>query len=238
MDFGSRNDVYNQRLAHATAVDEGLRTFMLRVYNLMAFGLGLTGLVAYFVSSSPELMHTLFATPLKWVVMLAPLAVVFIFSAKISSMSPASARMVFWVYAALVGVSLSTIFVVFRMPSITRVFFITAALFGAMSLYGYTTKRSLASFGSFLFMGLLGMIIASLVNIFLQSSAMHFVISFVGVLVFTGLTAYDTQTIRNMYYQLSSEDDVQRYAVLGALNLYLDVINLFMSLLNLLGERK
>lgn len=219
-------------------IDQGLRSYMISVYNYMALGLAITGGVAFFASNSPELMATIFQTPLKWVVMLAPFVMVFILSARIAHMSFSSAQITFWVYAGLMGLSLSSIFLVFTGESIAKLFFITASVFGAMSLYGYTTKRDLSEFGSFLMMGVIGIVIASLVNIFLKSSAMQMIISIVGVLVFTGLTAYDTQNIKEMYLAADNSETAGKKAILGALNLYLDFINLFISLLQLFGDRR
>jgi FtsH-binding integral membrane protein len=219
-------------------VDEGLRSYMLTVYNYMGLGLAITGLVAFLVASSPALYQPIFGTPLKWVVMLAPLGFVFFLSAKIRTMSVGTAQLTFWLFAAVMGLSLASIFLVFTGDSIARVFFITAGTFGAMSLYGYTTKRDLTAWGSFLFMGLIGIIIASLVNLFIASSALHFAISVIGVLVFVGLTAYDTQRIKELYYELDASDVVARKAIMGALSLYLDFINLFVMLLQLFGTAR
>jgi len=236
------------------AIDQGLRSYMLRVYNYMTLGLAITGAAAlgiYMLAVSAEptayalgpnvyltaFGYALFASPLKWVVMLAPLAAVFFLSFRVDRMSVAAAQMVFWLYAALVGVSLSSIFLVYAHESIVRVFFISAATFGALSLYGYTTTRSLSGMGSFLMMGLFGIIIASVVNIFLGSSMLQFIVSVAGVLVFAGLTAYDTQRIKEMYF--AGDDDVVagRKAIMGALTLYLDFINLFLMMLQLFGNR-
>jgi uncharacterized protein len=219
-------------------VDEGLRSYMLSVYNYMGLGLAITGLVAFLVASTPALYGPIFGTPLKWVVMLAPLGFVFFLGAKIRTMSVSAAQLTFWLFAAAMGLSLASIFLVFTGESIARVFFITAGTFGAMSLYGYTTKRDLSAWGSFLFMGLIGIIIAMLVNLFIASSALHFAISVIGVLVFTGLTAYDTQRIKEMYYELDGADVVTRKAIMGALSLYLDFINMFVMLLHLFGTTR
>ena len=236
--------------AHATRaeagyVDEGLRSFLLRVYNYMAIGLAVTGVAAFGTAamavSNGQLTsfgYALYASPLKWVVMLAPLGFVFFLSARINSMSVSAAQLTFWAFAALMGLSLSSIFLVFTGESIARVFFLTAATFGAMSLYGYTTKRDLSGMGSFLFMGLIGIIIASIVNIFIGSSAIQFAVSVIGVLIFTGLTAYDTQQIKEMYYVGDDGTVAGRKAISGALRLYLDFINLFMMLLQLFGNRE
>ena len=226
----------------AEMIDEGLRAHMLRVYNLMAIGLAITGVAALgtaaLAQSNPAFAQLIYVSPLKWVVMLAPLALVFFLSFRINSMSVSTAQTTFWGYAALLGVSLSSIFLVYTGASITQTFFITATTFGAMSLYGYTTKKDISSWGSFLFMGLIGLIIASIVNIFMASSALSFAISAIGVLVFTGLTAYDTQKIKESYYEGDDSDTAGRKAIIGALELYLDFVNLFLMLLRLLGNRE
>ena len=226
----------------AEMIDEGLRAHMLRVYNLMAIGLAITGVAALgtaaLAQSNPAFAQLIYVSPLKWVVMLAPLALVFFLSFRIHSMSVSTAQTTFWGYAALLGVSLSSIFLVYTGASITQTFFITATTFGAMSLYGYTTKKDISSWGSFLFMGLIGLIIASIVNIFMASSALSFAISAIGVLVFTGLTAYDTQKIKESYYEGDDSDTAGRKAIIGALELYLDFVNLFLMLLRLLGNRE
>ncbi|TVQ34729.1 MAG: Bax inhibitor-1/YccA family protein [Geminicoccaceae bacterium] len=217
--------------------DEGLRQHMLRVYNFMLMGLGLTGATALAVASSPAMMGLIFGTPLQWVVMLAPLGFVFFLSFRADKISAATAQTLFWTFCAVMGLSLASIFHVFTGASIARVFFITAAMFGAMSLFGYTTKRDLSNWGSFLIMGLFGVIIAMIVNIFLQSSMLQFVVSIVGVIVFTGLAAYDTQRIKEVYHEGHGTEGLTKLAVLGALSLYLSFINLFMMLLSLLGQR-
>ncbi len=235
------DDRYLARTAAATRtleIDEGLRSYMLSVYNYMALGLALTGLTAYVTASSPALLGVIFGTPLQWVVMLAPLGFVFFLGARIHRMSVSTAQLVFWAFAVVMGLSMASIFLVFTYTSIARVFFITAATFGAMSLYGYTTRRDLTSWGTFLFMGLIGLIVASLVNLFVQSSAFHFAISLVGVVVFVGLTAYDTQRIKEEYYEFDSPETSARKAILGALMLYLDFINLFIMLLRLFGQSR
>ncbi|MEZ5931972.1 MAG: Bax inhibitor-1/YccA family protein [Alphaproteobacteria bacterium] len=236
-------DVYQRSRGHAgtldrAAYDEGLRQHMLRVYNIMGLGLLLTGVVALVTASTPVLFNAIFGTPLQWVVMLAPLAFVFFISFKADSMSAAKAQALFWAFAGVMGLSTAWIFQVYAGGSIARVFFITAGLFGAMSLYGYTTKRDLSGFGSFLFMGLIGVVIASLVNIFLQSSALHFAVSIIGVLVFTGLTAYDTQRIKELYDEGAGSESMSKLAVMGALSLYLSFINLFMLLLQFFGVQQ
>jgi FtsH-binding integral membrane protein len=236
---------YQSRVQTGELIDQGLRSYMLKVYNLMALGLAITGVAAYlgfnFAVQDNQLTQfgvLLFQSPLRWVVILAPLAVVFFLSFRINSMSVGAAQTTFWVYAALVGLSLSAIFLVYTQSSITQTFFVTAASFGALSLYGYTTKRDLSAMGSFLIMGLFGLIIASIVNIFLASSAMQFAISVIGVLIFAGLTAYDTQRIKEMYYEADGAAVAGRKAIIGALTLYLDFLNLFMFLLQFMGDRK
>jgi FtsH-binding integral membrane protein len=230
---------------------------MLGVYNMMAIGLAVTGLAAFAVAAlatttDPSaavaqlangkmltgLGVALYTSPLRWVVMLAPLAAVFFLSFRIERLSVSTANAVFWGYAALVGLSLSSIFLVYTSASITQTFFATAAAFGALSLYGYTTKRDLTAMGSFLIMGLFGLIIAMVINIFLQSSALSFAVSAIGVLIFAGLTAYDTQKIKEMYYESDDADVAGRKSIMGALTLYLDFINLFMFLLQFMGDRR
>jgi FtsH-binding integral membrane protein len=227
-------------------IDQGLRSYMLKVYNLMGLGLVITGLAAWgafqlAVTGDGQLTAfgtLIYASAFRWVVILAPLAAVFFLSFRIQSMSVAAAQATFWVYSGLVGLSLSTIFLVYTGASITQTFFATAASFGALSLYGYTTRRDLSAFGSFLIMGVVGLVIAMLINIFLQSSALGFAISALGVLIFAGLTAYDTQTIKDMYYEGDGADVAGRKATMGALRLYLDFINLFMFLLQFMGDRR
>ncbi len=252
MAFGTeRKATFTGSTVDQAAYDEGLRAYMLRVYNYMASGLALTGIIALVIAqmsvnfndagqitSVTQLGNTLFNTPLKWIVMLAPLGLVFFLSAKLHSMSFSTAQTTFWIYAGLMGVSMATIFMAFTGASIARVFFITAGTFAAMSIYGYTTKKDLSKFGAFLFMGLIGIIIASLVNMFLESSALHFAISVIGVLVFVGLTAYDTQRIKNEYDEYHDEETTGKLAISGALRLYLDFINLFIMLLHLFGARR
>lgn len=223
--------------ARPVEIDEGLRAYMLGVYNYMTVALGLTGLVAYLTSQSPTLLNAIYGTPLQWVVLLAPLGMVFFMSARINSMSAGAAQISFWIFSGLMGLSLSYIFLAYTGASITRVFFITAGTFAAMSLYGYTTKRDLTGIGSFLIMGLIGLIVASIVNIFMQSTALHWAISVIGVLIFVGLTAYDTQKIRRMYSEADGSDVVTRKSIMGALTLYLDFLNLFLMLLRLFGNR-
>ena len=208
------------------------------MYKRQTSGLAISGLVAWGFSQSPTLMGAVYGTALQWVVMLAPLGFIFFLGARLQKMSLSAAQMTFWAFAAVMGISLSYIFIVFTGVSIVRVFLITSCTFAAMSIYGYTTKRDLTKFGSFLIMGLIGIIIASIVNIFLQSSAMQFIISCVGVLVFVGLTAYDTQRIKSTYYQVAGTAFAGKAAIMGALTLYLDFINLFIMLMQLFGQRR
>ena len=239
------------RTADQAVIDEGLRAYMLKVYNYMTTGLLLTGFVAYFFGKASiisneagqiigvtSIGNMLFNSPLQWVVMLAPLGFVFYLSARVHKMSLSSAQITFWIFSIVMGLSLASIFIVYTQASIARVFFISSGTFAAMSLYGYTTKKDLTKLGGFLFMGLIGIIIASLVNLFLQSSAIHFAISVIGVLVFVGLTAYDTQRIKEMYYAGDSVTIGSKKALMGALRLYLDFINLFIMLLRLFGQRR
>jgi uncharacterized protein len=232
------------------AIDAGLRAYMIRVYNYMTAGVALTGLVAWFTFSAAVTQtdggglvltafgQAVFQSPLMWVLVLAPLGLVFALSFGINRLSPGTALMLFFVYAGLLGLSLATIFLTYTGASITRVFFISAATFGAMSLWGYTTQRDLTGMGSFMFMGLIGIVIASLVNIFLKSSGLDWAISVIGVLVFVGLTAYDTQRIKEMYSVQDDSTVAGRKAVMGALSLYLDFINLFLMLLRIFGDRR
>jgi len=218
--------------------DEGLRQHMLRVYNYMGLGLVMTGLVAFIVGTTPALYVPIFSTPLKWVVMLAPLAFVLFFSFRVQSMSASGAQTLFWAFCAVMGLSLASIFLVFTGTSIARTFFIAAAMFGATSLYGYTTKRDLSQFGSFLIMGLIGVVIASLVNLFLASSALQFATSVIGIVVFVGLTAWDTQSIKEQYVENFDAESKQKLAVFGAFSLYLNFINIFQLLLTFTGQRE
>jgi FtsH-binding integral membrane protein len=224
-------------------IDQGLRAFMLGIYNNMALGLAITGLVAFgtytWAASDPAVAQTLYGSPLRWVIIFAPLVFVFGLSAAIHRMQPATARLVFLVYAAVMGLSLSSIFIVFTGESIARTFFITAAAFGGLSLYGYTTKKDLSGWGSFLIMGVIGLVIAMIVNIFLGSSALQFAISVIGVLVFAALTAYDTQRLKYTYDVVAGDQVAAgRASIIGALQLYLDFINLFMFLLQFMGNRE
>lgn len=230
--------MYQQSVSpYSSEYDEGLRKFMLSVFNNMAVGLAVGAFVAYFVGSSPALLQLFFGGPQKWAVIFAPLAFVLFMSFKINSMSVFAATVAFFVFAAVMGLSLSAIFAVFTAASIANAFFSAAAMFGAMSLYGYTTKRDLTKVGSFLIMGAMGILFASIINLFFQSPALTFVISCIAIVVFAGLTAWDVQNLRNLYYELEG-DDRERAGVMGALSLYLNFVNIFTSLLQLFGERK
>ena len=236
MAFGTEKRVFAGTAQHA-AIDEGLRAYMLRVYNYMTIGLVVTGFIALLTASSPAAMNMIYGTPLKWVVMLAPLGFVMLLSFGLHRMSFLTAQAVFWTFCTAMGVSLSYIFMVYTGGSIARVFFITAGAFAGLSLYGYTTKKDLSGMRTFLMMGLIGIIIASIVNIFMVSSALHFAISVIGVLVFAGLTAYDTQNIKNEYSEFHDRETTGKLAIMGSLRLYLDFINLFIMLLRLFGNR-
>jgi FtsH-binding integral membrane protein len=224
--------------ADAAPVDAGLRKYMLKVYNYMASGVLLTGIVASAVASSPAALEMIFGSGLSFVVMLAPFAFILALSFGINKMSAGTAQAMFWAFAGVMGVSLSSVFLAYTGESVARVFFITAGAFAGLSLYGYTTKKNLTAFGSFLIMGLIGLVIAMVANIFLQSSAMQFVISVLGVLIFAGLTAYDTQKIKLIYSVLDDSEVYGKKAIMGALTLYLDFINMFMMLLHLFGNRE
>ena len=250
MDF-NRQNIFQATSAKTAVWDAGLRAYMLKVYNYMATGVLLTGIISLIsfklsadINASGQIIaltnygNAIFNSGLKWLVMLAPLAVIFYMSFGINKMSTSKAQTVFWIFTILMGLSLSWVLIVFTEISVARVFFITSATFGAMSIYGYTTKRDLTKLGSFLMMGLIGIIIASLVNIFLKSTMMHFVISILGVLIFVGLTAYDTQKIKNMYQSSDTGELIGKKAIMGALTLYLDFINLFIMLLRLFGQRR
>jgi FtsH-binding integral membrane protein len=222
-------------------IDAGLRAHMNKVYGLMSVAMLITAGVAWAVGTNDAMVAAIFSTPLKWVVMFAPLIMVFAFSAMINRLSVAAAQLFFYTYAAAVGLSLAFIFAVYTSTSIAQTFLVTSIAFAGLSLYGYTTKKDLSGMGTFLMMGLIGLIVASVVNIFLASSAMAFAISVIGVLIFAGLTAYDTQTIKNTYLQHAQMGDREwmgKSAIMGALSLYLDFINMFMFLLSFLGNRE
>ena len=254
MEFNKQTSTAKSSVSE-TIIDQGLRAYMLKVYNYMASGVLLTGIISLLVFKFSGGMNItlgptgfsgltnpfgelLFNSGFKWLVMLAPLGIVMYLSFGIAKMSASKAQSTFWVFAALMGASLASIFIVYTQMSIARVFFITSGTFGAMSIYGYTTKRDLTKLGSFLMMGLFGIIIASVVNMFMKSTMMYFVISILGVLIFVGLTAYDTQKIKNRYLESDSGELMGKKAVMGALTLYLDFINLFIMLLRLFGQRR
>lgn len=254
-------DFKNYRTINSTqadaSIDMGLRSYMLGVYNTMAIGLVVTAIAAYAIASVAtttdasmavaqmrngimltQIGATFYTSPFAYVIMFAPLIAVFFMSFKINTLSTSTARLLFFGFAALVGLSISSIILRYTAGSIAQTFLISAASFGALSLYGYTTKRDLTGMGSFLFMGLIGILLASVVNVFLGSSALQFAISFIGVLVFAGLTAYDTQRIKLMYYEADDSETQGRKIIMGALNLYLDFINMFMFLLQFLGSNR
>ncbi|WP_234855210.1 Bax inhibitor-1/YccA family protein [Paracoccus everestensis] len=234
--------------ARQAVVDEGLRAYMNKVYGLMAVGMGVTAVAAYGVSTAAvdasgqltQLGYAIYASPLKWVIMFAPLLMVFAFGAALNRLSTQAATVMFYAFAALMGLSISSIFLVYTDMSIVQTFVVTAIAFAGLSLWGYTTKKNLSGWGTFLIMGVIGLIVASIVNIFLQSSAMQFAISVLGVLIFAGLTAYDTQRIKNTYLELagSDRDFIGKTAIMGALSLYLNFLNLFMFLLQFMGNRE
>ncbi len=244
MAFGKFTNDYNvkARASSLSSTDEGLRKFMLKVYGYMSVGLGITGVIAWlfanaFVAQNPVVV-SLMQPPMAYLVMFAPLGIILWMSFGINKMSAGMAQNLFWVLAACYGVSLASIFLVYTGATIARVFFIAASMFLTMSIWGYTTKRSLAKMGSFLMMGLIGLIIASIVNIFLGSSALQFAMSIIGVIIFAGLTAYDTQVIKEIYVENENSEDSSKKAVMGALKLYLDLLLLFQYLLMLFGNRE
>jgi len=230
----------------AAEIDEGLRAYMLTVYNYMASALALTGLAAYVTANTPAILQLLYTvqgnmiapTMLGYVAMFSPLAFVLVLNFGINRMQASTVQMVFWAFAVVMGLSLSSILLTYTGASVAKTFFVTAAAFGSLSLYGYTTKKNLTGMGSFLIMGLFGLIIASIVNMFMQSGAMDFIISVVGVLIFAGLTAYDTQRIKLMYLESDHSETASKKAVMGALSLYLDFINMFLFLLRFMGNRE
>ncbi|ATN01301.1 MULTISPECIES: Bax inhibitor-1 family protein [Proteus] len=233
--FSRSNDSIVQRTG------SGLQTFMAQVYGWMTVGLLLTAFVAFYVASSEALLSMIFSSKIVFFgLIIAQLGLVFVLSGMVHKMSGAMATSLFMLYSVLTGVTISSVLLLYTASSIASTFFICAAMFGALSIYGYTTKRSLTGMGSFLFMGLIGIIIASIVNIFMQSSMMSMVISYAGVLIFAGLTAYDTQKLKDMGNEINQEDkeNMRRYSIMGALTLYLDFINLFLMLLRILGDRR
>ena len=222
-------------------IDEGLKAHMNKVYGLMAAAMLITGSVAYFSSNSFVLMNAIYSSPLQWVVMLAPLGVVFLLSARINKMSVSAAQTTFWIFSGLMGLSISYIFLVYTGISIVQTFLVTAIAFSSLSIYGYTTKKDISGWGAFLIMGLIGIIVAAIVNLFLASPALQFAISTLGVLIFAGLTAYDTQRIKNEYVLMATHGDSQwlaKSSIMGALSLYLNFLNMFLLLLSLFGQRE
>ena len=229
----------------ADQIDQGLKAYMNKVYSFMAVGLALTGVIAHLTSTMAFDFRTntmtafgnaIYGSPLAFVIMLAPLGFIIALNMGIAKMKESTVQVLFWAFAAVMGLSLSSIFIQYTGESVARVFFISAGAFGALSLYGYTTKKDLTGWGSFLFIGLIGILIASIVNIFVASSALQFGISVIGVLVFAGLTACDTQRIKAMYFDNSGQEG--KKAIMGALTLYLDFINLFIMLIQLFGQRR
>ncbi len=224
--------------ARTAAFDAGLRSYMLSVYNYMASGVMLTGIVALLFASSGAAQAIMFGPGLmKWVIILSPLAFILVMNFGLNRLSTFGLQACFWGFAAVMGLSMSTIFLVYTGASIAQTFFATAAAFAGLSLWGYTTKKDLSGFGTFLIMGLVGLLVASVINIFLQSGTMNLVISFIGVLLFAGLTAYDTQRIKSMYAYVAGSDMVGKTVIMGALSLYLDFINMFQFLLSFMGQR-
>jgi FtsH-binding integral membrane protein len=223
--------------ARDAAFDAGLRSYMLSVYNYMASGVLLTGIVALLFASSGMAAQVL-VTPLRWLIILAPLAFVMVLSFGINRLSTGTAQALFWAFAVAMGLSLSSIFLVYTGTSIAQTFFAAAAAFAGLSLFGYTTKKDLSAFGTFLIMGVVGLLVAMLINMFLQSPVFQLVISGIGVLLFAGLTAYDTQKIKSVYFQVQGTDFVGKSVVMGALTLYLDFVNMFTFLLQFMGDRR
>lgn len=226
------------RAVNHAAVDEGLKAFFVKVYTFMLVGLSLSGLVAYTLIQNPSVLMSISQGPMAYVAMFAPLAIVFFLSFRLTKLSAQAATLIFFGYSATMGVSLAFILSLFTASSVFHIFLVSASLFGTMSLYGYVTNKDLTSLGSFLMMGVFGLIIASLINMFLRNSAMDYLLSFLTVIIFTGLTAYDTQKIKEIYYEADGYEVSTKKAVIGALQLYIDFINIFISLLRLFGERK
>lgn len=229
--------------SNAQIVDEGLRNYMLKIYNYMTGGLAITGIISYLIATNPSVLK-LFITPtgysaFGWLALFAPLIVIFAFGWVVNKGTLAQVKAMFWGYSALMSISLAPIFLIYTGASIARVFLITAATFGSLSLYGYTTKKDLSGWGSFLYIGLFGLIIATIVNFFMQSTGLYYALSYIGIFIFAGLTAYDTQNLKSMYYQSGFGGDIaDRIAISGALSLYLDFINMFLYLLRLMGDRR
>jgi FtsH-binding integral membrane protein len=235
-EFVSRSQGYAR--AQTAEIDAGLRAHMQKVYAYMGGGLALTGVVSYLVGNNEAMLAAIYGTPLAWVVMFAPLAFAFFFGMRIHAMNASTAQILFWVFAGVMGLSLSYIFAVYTTASIVKTFFIAATTFLGMSLWGYTTKKDLSGMGTFLIMGVFGLIIASIVNILMQSSALEFAISAIGVLVFTGLAAYDTQKVKEFYWEADGHEVATKKSILGAFVLYMDFINLFLFMLRFLGNRE
>jgi FtsH-binding integral membrane protein len=239
MAIGPERKYMTAAQASVADIDVGLRRYMLRVYNYMAGGVALTGVVAYafqlVLVGNPDLLHLVFGTPLRYVVIFAPFLFSLFFSARINTMSAATAQALFWVFASVMGLSLASIFLVFTTQSLATTFFISAGMFAGMSLYGYTTKRDISSWGSFLAMGFWGIFLALIVNMFLQSSALSFAVSVIGVFVFAGLTAYYNQQIKEMYLESDVGEVMAKKAIIGAYVLYVSFINLFVMMLRLFG---
>ncbi len=236
--FDTQNRVLTRSDIDAATLDAGLRAHMLRVYNYMASAVALSGIVAALIASSPAMTSLIFGTPLKWVFMLAPLGFVLLMSFKFESLSKTALQGLFWAYAACIGVSFAAILMVFTGASVARAFFISAAMFAGMSLYGYTTKADLSKFSTFLIMGVFGIMIASIVNIFVGSSALQFAISIIGVLVFCGLTAWDTQRIKDTYVEYAGTEIEDKLTVMNSLNLYMNFVMIFQFLVQLTGQRE
>lgn len=235
--------------ASAAEIDQGLRAHMLKIYNYMASGVLLTGVVAMVFSQMAVtgtgdarmltgLGEAIYASPLRWVIAFSPLAMVMVMSFGMNKLSTFALQACFWVFAVLMGISISSIFLIYTDASIARMFFITAGAFAGLSLYGYTTKKDLSAMGSFLIMGVIGLVIASIVNIFIASSMMTFIISVIGVLVFAGLTAWETQRCKEMYFQGYGHETLAKLSIMGALGLYISFINMFLFLLQLFGSRE
>jgi len=235
MSYGQDRQTISIEKTNQAAIDAGLRSYMLRVYNYMALGLVVTGLIAMATAATPSLLYTVHGTPLKWVVMLAPIGIMFFVSMRMERLSYGAMQMGYWLFTAILGLSMSYIFIRYTGESIAETFFVTAAAFGGLSLYGYTTRRSLSGMGTFLVMGLIGIIIASIVNIFLGSGMLAFIINALGVVIFAGLTAYDTQNIKNSYHEAYGQESLNKMALMGSWSLYLNFLNLFQFLLAFMG---
>jgi len=229
--------MYTTTSVTQTEYDLGLRNYLLSVFNYMTTALLISGVISAYIGYNTELAQLIWSSPLKWVAMFAPLGIALGMSFMAANMSAQTAKIMLFVFAAAMGVSISSIFLIYKLGSIFQVFFITAATFGSMALYGYTTKRDLSKMGSFLMMGVIGVVIVGIVNVFLQSSMLSTMISLISVVIFTGLTAYDMQTIKAIYYETEGEER-EKAGVFGALNLYMDFINIFISLMNLIGQKK